>query len=55
MKNFINFIKIILVIIMYYLIGSLIAWDLDISHWSWVGRIFYVIFTIWGISKVTED
>ena len=50
-----NLLKIIIVFVLYYLIGSFIAWDFNVANWSWGGRLLCLIFATWGVKKAMED
>jgi hypothetical protein len=53
MKNFIIGInKMVFAFTLWYLIGCFIAWDMNIAHWSFIGRIFYVFFSLYTSSKL---
>ena len=50
----------ILVHLLFYLLGSFIAWDLNPLNWwlftSWVGRILFLIFEFYGVGNyLIED
>lgn len=50
----------ILVHLLFYLLGSFIAWDFNPLNWwlftSWVGRILFLIFEIYGAGNyLAED
>lgn len=50
-KSF-DFIKNLLII---YLVGSLIAWNLNIGDWWFIGRIIFIIFVFINIKLSYED
>lgn len=50
-KSF-DFIKNLLII---YLVGSLIAWNLNIGEWWVIGRIIFIIFILINIKLSYED
>ena len=50
-KSF-DFIKNLLII---YLVGSLIAWNLNIGEWWVIGRIIFIIFVFINIKLSYED
>lgn len=50
-----NLSKISLVFVLYYLIGSFIAWDFNVANWSWWGRLLCLMFAIWGAFKAVEE
>ena len=50
-KSF-DFIKNLLII---YLVGSLIAWNLNIADWWFIGRIIFIIFVFINIKLSYED
>jgi hypothetical protein len=50
-----NFLKVATIFATYYLIGSFVAWDFNVSHWSWVGRLICLIFAVWGATRALED
>ena len=50
-----NLLKIILVFVLYYLIGSFIAWDFNVANWSWWGRLACLAFAVWGTTRALED
>jgi len=50
-KSF-DFIKNLLII---YLVGSLIAWNLNIGEWWVIGRIIFIIFVLINIKLSYED
>jgi hypothetical protein len=46
--------------LIFYFIGSFIAWDFNLLNWwlftSWVGRILFLIFEIYGVGNyLAED
>jgi hypothetical protein len=46
--------------LIFYLIGSFIAWDLNPLNWwvftSWVGRVLFLFFEIYGVGNyLAED
>jgi hypothetical protein len=50
----------ILVHLLFYLLGSFIAWDLNPLNWwlftSWFGRILFLIFEFYGVGNyLVED
>jgi hypothetical protein len=50
----------ILVHLLFYLLGSFIAWDLNPLNWwlftSWFGRILFLIFEFYGVGNyLIED
>jgi len=54
MKSFIIGInKMVFAFTLWYLIGCFVAWDTNVANWSYVGRIFYVILSLYSTIKLT--
>lgn len=55
MKSFIIGInKMVFAFTLWYLIGCFVAWDTNVANWSYVGRIFYVILSLYSTIKLTD-
>lgn len=55
MKNFIVIaIEILSAFIVWYLIGCFIAWDINIANWSNIGRVLYIIASIYSANKLVS-
>jgi hypothetical protein len=42
------------IILVWYGIFSFIAWNFNINEWSWGARLLYIIFTLWGVSRIED-
>lgn len=54
-ENLIKSIEFIKNLIIIYLVGSLIAWNLNIAEWWFIGRIIFIIFFFINIKLSYKD